>query len=54
MRYKIEFFSRSVSPISKMDARVCLTGKKTDDFDQYLKAKIKDAVAIHYFVGGWI
>ncbi len=43
-----------VSPISKMDARVCLTEKKTGDFEQYLKNKLKDAIAIHYFVGAWI
>lgn len=42
-----------VSPFSKMDARQFLSGTYDENFEEYLENKLKEAYAIHYFIGTW-
>lgn len=43
-----------VSPFTKSDVKIYMSGNASDEFKQHLEQKLSKARAVHYFFGTWL
>ena len=43
-----------VSPLSKNEVQILLSNKIGKEAEDYLEKKLEKAIAVHYFLGGWL
>lgn len=46
--------AKQVSPFTKSDVQIYMSGNASEEFKVHLDQKLSEAIAVHYFLGSWI